>query len=198
MKKIIWMILLIITNSLCVATSQITTSENDEITDKEVIEVIKTYAVEEVSFNPRKDVVVQEPTPEDIVCEIDTDISNENILNDDISNEDIELIALVTMAEAEGECEEGKRLVIDTILNRVDSDSFPDTVYKVVYQPSQFSSMWNGRVDRCYIDDYIYQLVIEELRNRKNYDVIFFTADRYGNYGTPMFQIGNHYFSSGE
>lgn len=69
---------------------------------------------------------------------------------------------------------------------------------EVVYQPSQFSSMWNGRVDRCYIDDYICKLVIEELRNRKNYDVIFFTADRYGNYGTPMFQIGNHYFSSGE
>lgn len=83
-------------------------------------------------------------------------------------------------------------------LNRVDSISFPNTVYEVVYQPSQFSSMWNGRVDRCYIDDYICQLVEEELRNRKNYDVIFFTADKYGNYGTPMFQIGNHYFSSRE
>ena len=127
MKKIIWMVLLIITSSFCIAASPITTSEN-----------------------------------------------------------------------AEGECEDGKRLVIDTILNRVDSDSFPNTVHEVVYQPSQFSSMWNGRVDRCYIDDYICKLVIEELRNRKNYDVIFFTADRYGNYGTPMFQIGNHYFSSGE
>ena len=188
MKKIIWMILLIIGNSLCIAASPITTSENAEITDKEVIEVVKTDAVEEVSFSPREEVVVQEPTPEDIVCEIDTDISND----------DIELIALVTMAEAEGECEEGKRLLNDTILIRVDSDSFHDTDYIVVYQTSQFSSMWNGRVDRCYIDDYICQLVIEELRNRKNYDVIFFTADRYGNYGTPMFQIGNHYFSSGE
>lgn len=71
------------------------------------------------------------------------------------------------MAEAEGECEEGKRLVIDTILNRVDSISFPNTVYEVVYQPSQFSSMWNGRVDRCYIDDYICQLVEEELVTEK-------------------------------
>lgn len=31
------------------------------------------------------------------------------------TDEEIELIALVTLAEAEGECEEGKRLVIDTI-----------------------------------------------------------------------------------
>lgn len=188
MKEIIWMILLVITCSFCIAASPITTSEDDKITDKVVVEVIKTEAVEEVSFSPKEEVVVQEPAPQDVVCEIDTDISDD----------DIELIALVTMAEAEGECEEGKRLVIDTILNRVDSISFPNTVYEVVYQPSQFSSMWNGRVNRCYIDDNICQLVIEELHSRKNYDVIFFTADRYGNYGTPMFQIGNHYFSSAE
>ena len=66
-----------------------------------------------------------------------------------MSENDIRLIALVTMAEAEGECEEGQRLVIDTILNRVDSVYFPDTVYDVVYQPYHFSSMWNGRAERC-------------------------------------------------
>ena len=65
---------------------------------------------------------------------------------EEMSKEDVELIALVTMAEAEGECEEGKRLVIDTILNRVDSEHFPDTVYEVIYQPNQFSSMWNDKL----------------------------------------------------
>lgn len=115
-----------------------------------------------------------------------------------LSNEDVELIALVTMAEAEGECEEGKRLVIDTILNRVDSEYFPDTVYDVVYQKSQFSSMWNGRVDKCYVQDDICELVREEIKKRSNYEVMFFTAWNYGKYGTPMFQVENHYFSSYE
>ena len=110
--------------------------------------------------------------------------------------EDVELIALVTMAEAEGECEEGKRLVIDTILNRVDSEHFPNTVYDVVYQPSQFSSMWNGRVDRCEVREDICQLVWEELDSRTNCEVIFFTAGEYSAYGVPMFQVENHYFSS--
>lgn len=113
-----------------------------------------------------------------------------------LSDEEIELIALVTMAEAEGECEEGKRLVIDTVINRVDSIYFPDTVYEVIYQPSQFSSMWNGRVDRCEVRDDICELVREELENRTNYEVIFFTAGGYSNYGVPLFQVGNHYFSS--
>ena len=112
-----------------------------------------------------------------------------------VSNDDIELLALVTMAEAEGESEEGKRMVIDTILNRVDSERFDNTISEVIYAPNQFTSMWNGRIDRCYVADDIYQLVIEELTNRTNYDVLYFTAYQYGAYGTPMFQIGNHYFS---
>ncbi len=117
---------------------------------------------------------------------------------EEIAEEDISLIALVTMAEAEGECEKGKRLVIDTILNRMDSEHFPDTVYDVIYQPYQFSSMWNGRVDRCEVRDDICQLVKEELEVRTNYDVIFFSAGCYSDYGVPMFQVEHHYFSSYE
>lgn len=113
-----------------------------------------------------------------------------------LSVQEIELIALVTMAEAEGECEKGKRLVIDTILNRLESEHYPNTIHDVIYQPSQFSSMWNGRVERCTVREDICQLVKEEVKSRANYDVIFFTANNYGKYGKPMFQIGGHYFSS--
>lgn len=107
-----------------------------------------------------------------------------------------DLIALVTMAEAEGEPEEGKRLVIDTILNRMDSPYFPDTAYEVIYQRGQFTSMWDGRASRCHAVDDVRRLVREELRERTDGDVMFFTAGGYGRYGVPMFQIGNHYFSS--
>lgn len=113
-----------------------------------------------------------------------------------MSRADIELIALVTMAEAEGESEMGKRLVIDTILNRVDSDRFPDTVSEVIYQPYQFESMTNGRSDRCEVRDDICQLVIEELNSRTNDDVLFFRTLYYHNFGTPVLQEGNHYFST--
>lgn len=112
-----------------------------------------------------------------------------------MSRNDIELIALVTMAEAEGECEEGQRLVIDVILNRVDSEKYADTVEGVIYQKGQFSSMWNGRVDKCRVTEELCQLVEEELQSRTNYDVLYFTANHYGKYGTPLFSVGNHYFS---
>jgi N-acetylmuramoyl-L-alanine amidase len=152
--------------------------------------------------------VITEPINEQVVIpkqslsEILSDTTNEKSSEVEkkryLSNEDIELIALVTMAEAEGECEEGKRLVIDTILNRVDSEHFPDTVYDVVYQENQFSSMWNGRVERCEVQEDICRLVEEELVEQQNTDVIYFTAGGYGKYGVPLFQVENHYFSSYE
>ena len=56
------------------------------------------------------------------------------------TEEEMRLIAQLVMAEAENQSELGKRLVIDTVLNRVDhpDPQFPDTVYEVIYQKNQF------------------------------------------------------------
>lgn len=113
-----------------------------------------------------------------------------------MSKEDMKLIAQMTMAEAEGESEYGQRLVIDTILNRVDSSTFPDTVYDVLYQPYQFSSIKDGRFERCHVKKELYELVVEEVHNRTNYDVIFFRTGHYSKYGTPLFKEDSHYFNS--
>ena len=153
----------------------------------EPISPIEPEIIEELSVIVEEDIV-----PVDDIIETE-EITDEFIF--DVSEEDIELLALVTMAEAEAECEEGKRLVIDTILNRVDSEHFDNTISEVIYAPNQFTSMHNGRIEKCYVSDDIYQLVIEELQNRTNYEVLYFTADYYGAYGTPMFSIENHYFS---
>lgn len=144
--------------------------------------------------------MIHSEIPEPIFVDMSPTITIKSLEEEEeiLSYEDISLIALVTMAEAEGECEEGKRLVIDTILNRVDSEHFPDNVYDVIYQRDQFSSIWNGRIDRCEVEDDICQLVREELKSRTNTDVIFFTAGEYSKYGVPMFQVENHYFSSYE
>ena len=112
------------------------------------------------------------------------------------TSEEIELLALCTMAEAEGECEEGQRLVIDSVLNRVDDPHFPDTISEVIWQKNQYVGMYGERIARCYVMDELVKLVEEELENRSDYDVVFFNAGHYSIYGAPMFQVGNHYFSS--
>jgi N-acetylmuramoyl-L-alanine amidase len=105
------------------------------IVDNKTIDELTVVSVEEY-YSPVE-------TPIDVLTELK--IVKEEATEDDLylSDEEINLIALVTMAEAEGECEEGKKLVIDTILNRVDSEYFPDNVNDVVYQTNQFSSVGN-------------------------------------------------------
>ena len=131
-------------------------------------------------------------TPDEIIQETELIISKEVPFSD----AEIDLIALVTMAEAEGECEEGKRLVIDVILNRVDSPHFSNTVESVIYAKNAFECMWNGRTERCYVRDDIRQLVIEEIQNRTNYNVHYFRTNHYHSFGKPVVQVGNHYFST--
>lgn len=67
----------------------------------------------------------------------------------DIGEEDYEVLLKIVEAEAGGEDEEGKLLVANVILNRVESSKFPDTVTDVVFQrengTTQFSPVSDGR-----------------------------------------------------
>lgn len=122
--------------------------------------------------------------PEELIPEID------------ISEDEVILIALLTDAEAGGESEYGQRLVIDTILNRLTTDGFPKTVYGVINQPNQYSPVSSGRIWNRTLRDDLVQLVKEECMERTNKDVLFFRTDYYHDFGTPMFQVGAHYFST--
>ena len=46
----------------------------------------------------------------------------------ELNDVEIAYIARLAMAEAEGESELGRRLVIDTVLNRVEDEHFPDSM----------------------------------------------------------------------
>ena len=118
-------------------------------------------------------------------------------LNDEQFCDDLELLALTTYAEAEGESEYGQRLVIDVILNRVDHPGFPNTIHEVIYEPDQFDIFDNGRINRVEIDEHIARLVNEELNCRTNTEVLYFNSIGFNNWSESMFDgpIGNHYFS---
>lgn len=116
----------------------------------------------------------------------------------DFTEEEITLIAKLTIAESGNQSDYGKRLVIDTVLNRMDSPYFPDTVEGVIFQKYQFSPVWNGGIDKYVPDEHIIDLVKEEINDRTNSEVIFFTAGKYGPYGVPLFQVEDHYFSKYE
>ena len=67
------------------------------------------------------------------------------------SESDYNVLLRIVQAEA-GNCDiEGRVMVANVILNRVENDSFPNTITKVVYQKHQFSPVSNGSIKRCRV-----------------------------------------------
>lgn len=50
-------------------------------------------------------------------------------------------LALVVYTEARGEPLDGQLLVAEVVLNRVQSEAYPDTVCSVAFEPHQFSGL---------------------------------------------------------
>lgn len=110
---------------------------------------------------------------------------------------ELNLLACLVCAEAGGEDLYGKRLVVDVVLNRVGDPAFPNTITEVIYQDWQFSPVKDGGLERAFwnVNDDCFTAVAMEAASRTNSEILYFTAGGYGQYGTPLFQHGGHYFS---
>lgn len=64
------------------------------------------------------------------------------------SETDLDLLARVVRAEAEGEPYDGQVAVAAVILNRLRHPEFPNTIPGVVYEPLAFSVVANGEVNK--------------------------------------------------
>lgn len=130
-----------------------------------------------------------EPAPDDLEAEYYCD--------------SLELLACCVEAEAGNQDLYGKKLVVDVVLNRVDSSEFPDNITDVIMQCSssgvyQFSVVGDGRIFTVEPSEETFQAVQEELEARTNSEVLFFTAEGFSPYGTDWQKVGDHYFSTGK
>lgn len=111
------------------------------------------------------------------------------------TEEEVTMIAAIIQCEAGNQSDDGQRYVADSILNRVDSPWFPNTVLEVINQPGQYATRKkaarlakNGNIPlRCYGN------AIYELTARTNREIIYF-GRAYGS-GEPLFKEGDHCFS---
>lgn len=111
------------------------------------------------------------------------------------TEEEVTMIAAIIQCEAGNQSDDGQRYVADSILNRVDSPWFPNTVLEVINQPGQYSTRKkaarlakSGNIPiRCYGN------AIYELTARTNREIIYFGRG-YGS-GEPLFKEGDHCFS---
>ncbi len=103
-----------------------------------------------------------------------------------LSQEDYENLLRIVEAEASGEDEEGKLLVANVVLNRVESDSFPDTITEVIFQRSkgvtQFSPVANGRFWTVEISEETISAVDRALEGEDlSQGALYFAARKHAN-----------------
>lgn len=124
-----------------------------------------------------------------------TEDPTEAEIEEEIHFGEMELIAQLVMAEAGNQDLTGKRYVVDVVLNRVDSDDFPDTVEEVIFQKNQFSVIENGAFDEASrtITEECYEAVELEYEERLNYDILYFSRGQ-SKYASNHFKHQDHWF----
>lgn len=97
-----------------------------------------------------------EPEPEVIVeTVVETVVETQTIvimvdLTEEVkelyTEEELYWLSRIVSAESKGESEVGQVAVANVVLNRVKSDSFPDSIEEVVFQDGQFDPVRNGSI----------------------------------------------------
>ena len=110
--------------------------------------------------------------------------------------DEVYLLAHLIEAEAGDQDLYGRRLVADVVLNRVDSPAWPNTIYDVIFQPYQFSVIFDGAFDRVansVTQTSLDAAVTEYFNPRIDYGIIYFGMEQYN--GTGFWKYGDHWFS---
>lgn len=112
------------------------------------------------------------------------------------SQEEMDLFATLLWSEGGDQpLPEGLYYICDVVLNRIDSSRWPNDLFSVIYQPNQFSVVNNGALNRAYgnAPQVCYDAIINQLQNRWNYDIQFFSMGYLAN-GSFAFVSGTHWF----
>lgn len=126
----------------------------------------------------------------------------------DITQEDYENMLRIVEAEAGGEDRKGKLLVANVILNRVENESFPDTVTDVIFQKEngicQFSPISDGRFYSVDVSEETVEAVDAALYGEDcSEGALYFMARKYADKEkaawfdrnlTKLFTYGGHEF----
>lgn len=169
-------------------------------TDITQCELIKTEVAEAVTSiqtgeeNVETEVPAEETELEPEVVEEE----NEDILK--LEYNDYNVLLKIVEAEAGGEDIIGKIMVANVILNRVNSDRFPNNVTDVVYQKSQFSPISDGRINTVSISQETLEAVERALNGEDHSNgAYYFRSVRcnstwFDNKLTRVTEHGNHIF----
>lgn len=183
----------------------------------EVIEanaVIEQATEEAVNDVVEIDVEIQDSFSEDV---LETDISDMGLESDaetecvtiaedtessvDINSqytiEEIELLNKLVQCEAQTEDLEGRRLIANVVLNRVDVGIWGNSIESVIKAPGQFHPVKRGGINRAVVDDVTREAVMQALNGvDESSGALYFQKSKSKVWGKKiyLFRHGSHSF----
>ena len=209
---------LLLTVVICTATLLLSMFSADYLVNKDKANETKTNTEHRVNSDEKVYTVKDNENVTDIAIEQGVpveDIISENHLEDEqvekgdaliipetYSSAEKDLLARLVNAEAKGESYEGKVAVATVVLNRVESERFPDTVSEVINDKNQFSPVSNGSINQEASEEAV-EAVNEAiaLQEEEGTEATFFynpdlTNDKWIKSLPVIEVIGNHYFAT--
>lgn len=136
-----------------------------------------------------------EDAMQDPEVSMEEDSTIESIAGKTYPQEELDLLARLVEAEAGDQDLMGRRLVVDVVLNRVDSPKYPNSISGVIFQKGQFAVVKRGQVrlrggvSQTSID----AVAIETSGERVDSGILYFATWRAN--GKGFWKHGDHWFS---
>ena len=114
-----------------------------------------------------------------------------------LTMEDFYMICNTVQHEV-GNCSAQEQVMVAlTILNRVNSDSFPDTVYEVLTAPKQYNPKYTDYSDFGWTEMVEQSVTYALESNDYHPDMVYYRANHYfsGSYQKPYMHVGGCWFS---
>ena len=178
--------------NICSIPMDVSAAMNDDDENERVIEIIDeetdTCDAPVMTIVETEDVFIEneggmQPSLEGEIHEIEQTPT--------VSENEIAMLARVVMSEGCNVPYEGKRAICECVLNRVESDEYPDTIADVINQPNQFWTGNNGEPNpECY------QAVTDSISARMFPEDMYWFQKGKPSYGYECYYDGYHHYSS--
>lgn len=165
-----------------------------------IVQIIQTKPEEIVLPNIEKIPIVEEEIIEEDFDFVPHIIHNmEVVTQPEIDMTEVTMLAQLIQSEAGNQSYIGRVLVADVVLNRVESEKFPNTIEAVIFQknPVQFSVTTNGAYNKAgkNLNEENIEIAKQEMTSEKRYNsgILYFGTGQFN--GSNFFKEDGHWFS---
>lgn len=153
--------------------------------------ITQTQGTEAISQLAEGEAMIQ-----DFAVPLVENIMEESKRKTTLTPEEINLLCKVVSAESRGESQYAQYSVACVILNRMESQMFPNTLEEVISQAGQFSCVPNGAIHRVPITDSVVEAVANAMDNNTlDPNVMWFRSGFYHPFHQKAYQDGKMFFS---